>query len=174
MVVAVALALIDELRCGPKAEKTMGCWGSTYLVCSLRKGDCFSVALLFPRHSSIAGMVLVTVQFNDINAFFVRTPADIGKITVGRIAGFQINHFWSPDCRCRQSLCLVIPAIGFVRLQCRYGWRYLLWIISYHAFVHAVESKADYLSDPESTFEIPNSDGVHFVRIRCLSGLVRR
>ena len=100
-------------------------------------------------------MVLVTVQFNDINAFFVRTPADIGKITVGRVAGFQINCFLGRRIVDADSHFVAGHSCHriLVRLQCRYaGGGIYLWIIGYHAFVHAVESKQISFRTPESTF----------------------
>ena len=49
---------------------------------------------LFPRSGIVAGqfrMVLVAVQFNHVNLAAVRTPRDVGEITVGGVAGLQPN-----------------------------------------------------------------------------------
>ena len=100
-------------------------------------------------------MVLVTVQFNDINAFLVRTPADIGEITVGRVSGFQINCFLGSRIVDADSHFVAGHSCHrvLVRLQCRYaGGGIYLWIIGYHALVHTVESKQISFRTPESTF----------------------
>ena len=101
------------------------------------------------------GMILVTVQFDDINMLLIGRPANVGKITVGRVTGLQVNYF--------SSLYIVYSyrhfVAGhschriFVRLKSRDTGRCIYQrIVCDHALVHAIESQIASFRAPECTF----------------------
>ena len=100
-------------------------------------------------------MILVTVQFDDINMLFIGRPADIGKITVGRVTCLQVNYF--------SSLYIVYSYRHLVaghschRIFVRFksgdaGRGIYLRVIGHHALVHAVEGQIRAFRAPERTF----------------------
>ena len=101
------------------------------------------------------GVVLVAVQLDKVEAFFVRRPADISEITVGRIACIQIDrlfgsrvvdaYFYLVAGHSRHWITDVVHfpyACGDVYKR----------ILRDHAFVHAVESEQVSFRAPESAF----------------------
>ena len=100
-------------------------------------------------------MILVAVQFDKIDAFGIRSPTDIGKITVCGITCVQIDRF----------LCFgVIDAYRyFMACHACHRVTYIIqftyaccdvyqWILCYHALIHPVESEQVSLGTPIGTF----------------------
>ena len=121
-------------------------------------------------------MVLVTVQFNDINAFFVRTPADIGEITVGGVSGFQINCFLSSRIVDADShfvaghSCHWIADIVHFAHTCGNVYKRVL---SHHTFIHTVEGEQITFRAPECTFVDTELIAVYGLAADDAFGLVR-
>ena len=153
MVEAVTLALIQELAAVPRQEQQ-----------GLLRLYVFRVSL-FVENSFLGtgfgvvayqlGMVLVAVQFDDVDVLFVRRPADVGEVAVGRVACLQVY--------CLAGLYVVYPdgylMAGhachriFVRFQGGDAGRGVhLRIIGHHALVHAVEGQVSAFRTPECTF----------------------
>ena len=100
-------------------------------------------------------MVLVAVQFYKIEAFGIRSPADISKVTVGGISRIQINRFLSFG---------IVDAYGyFMACHSCHGVAHVIQfacpcsdvyqrILRHHTFVHAVESKQVTLRTPIGSF----------------------
>ena len=100
-------------------------------------------------------MILVTVQFYHINAFFVRAPADVSEIAVGRVTGFQVNSFFG--CRIVNSHGNFMAGHSCHRILVRFeggdtGSGIHLRVIRYHCFIHAVKSEQVSFRTPECTF----------------------
>ena len=153
MVIPVALAPVDELGFVPGQESQ----GVLRLY--------VTGMLLFVKHAFLlAGfgivlhqlcVVLVAVQFDDIDVFLVGRPADVGKVTVGWVTCLQINGF---------SRLYMIDADGhlvaghachriFVGHEgCDAGGGVHLRIIGHHALVHPVEGQIRAFRAPERTF----------------------
>ena len=115
-------------------------------------------AFLFAGSSLVADqlcMVLVAVQLDDVDVLFIGRPADVGEITVGRVACLQVNDF---------SGFYLIYAYGhfmagharhriFVRFKSGDAGRGIyLRVIGHHALVHAVEGQIRAFRAPERTF----------------------
>jgi len=101
------------------------------------------------------GMILVTVQFDDINMLLIGRPANVGKITVGRVTSLKVSYF--------SSLYIVHSyryfVAGhschriFVRLKsCDTSRCIHLRIVCDHTLVHAIESQIASFRTPECTF----------------------
>ena len=100
MVVAVFLALVDKLSMIPRQEQD-----------GLLRLHIFGMRFFDKRGHQFAGlavvsakfcMILVTVQLYEIKTLSVGCPTDIGEITVGRIAGIQVNGFLIPAAKVRR------------------------------------------------------------------------
>jgi len=112
-------------------------------------------------------MILVTVQFNDIDAFFIRTPAYVGEISVCRITGFQINGFLGGRIEYTDGHFVASHACHriFVRFQSGNTGRCVhLRIIGYHTLVHTIESEQVSFWTPEDT-----SVDTEFITVHALS-----
>ena len=153
MVIPVALAPVDELGFVPGQESQ----GVLRLY--------VTGMLLFVKHAFLlAGfgivlhqlcVVLVAVQFDDIDVFLVGRPADVGKVTVGWVTCLQVNGF---------SRLYMIDADGhlmaghachriFVGHEgCDAGGSVHLRIIGHHALVHPVKSQIRSFRTPECAF----------------------
>ena len=97
-------------------------------------------------------MILVTVQLYEIKTLSVGRPTDIGEITVGRIAGIQVNGFLSVRIiDTYGNLMAEHPChrITYLVHQCYSGSNIHQRIGSYHAFVHAVKGQQISLRTPE-------------------------
>ena len=100
-------------------------------------------------------MILVTVQFDNIDALFIRRPADIGKVTVCRVSGLQINCFSALNMIYSYGYLMAGHSCHriFVRFKgCNAGSGINLRISSYHALIHAIESQTVSSRAPECTF----------------------
>ena len=89
MIVAVALALHDELVCVPW-QKLYGMQGFYVFVAGLSQQLC-----LFSSRCRIVAdqtaVVLIAVQFEHINVLAVWTPCYVGEITVCRVTCLQVD-----------------------------------------------------------------------------------
>ena len=109
-------------------------------------------------------MILVAVQFDKIDAFGIRSPTDIGKITVCGITCVQIDRF----------LCFgVIDAYRyFMACHACHRVTYIIqftyaccdvyqWILRHHAFVHPVEGEQVTFRAPVGSFADAELVAVH-------------
>ena len=100
-------------------------------------------------------VVLVAVQFEKIERLAVRSPRDIGKVAVGRVANIQIDGllcFQIKDADgnlMRGHACHGI-LVGFQFSLTLEGVH--LRIVGYHTLVHAVEGQFLAILAPEGTF----------------------
>ena len=124
------------------------------------------------------GVILVTVYFNQVEAFFIRCPADIGKITVCGITCVQINAFARSRVvnayfylMARHS-CHRITYIVHFTYACSDVYKRIL---CHHALVHTVESEQVAFRAPESAFvdtefiavhRLPTNDTFGFISYR--------
>ena len=152
MVETITLALIDEFRLIPRQE-----YQRMLRFYVLRMFFFVQYFQLLSTGSIVAYqlcMILVTVQFDDINRLFIGCPTDVGKITVGRIACLQINGLFTTHVIYSYSDFVTCHPCHwiFVRLQCGNTGRSVdLRIIGYHGLIHAVESQIVSFRTPEST-----------------------
>ena len=165
MVVSVTLTLIDELLVIPWQEKNRVLW--FYI---LRMSFFVQHGFLFTGSSIVTyqlRMILITIQFNHVNALFVWTPADIGKIAVCWISGLQVDSFFSGWVKYTNSYLVASHSCHWilVRFKCSDTSRSVdLWIVSYHALIHAIECKQVSLWTPENT-----SIDTKFITVNTLS-----
>ena len=126
--------------------------------------DVFGVRLFIKNFYQIAclrivlakfGLILVTVHFYEIEAFLIRRPTDICKVTVGRVACIQENAF--PGCR------IIDTYLYFMAGHSRHRIAYIIdfshtcgdiykRVLCYHALIHAIEGQQITFRAPESTF----------------------
>ena len=150
---AVFLALVDKLAAVPGQENNR--FLRFYiLVVFLFKKSSHQVACLGVILAEL-GMILVAVQFYQVEALFIRRPADIGKIAVGRVSGIEIDafsgsrvidaHFHLVAGHSRHR---VTDVVDFGNGSGDVNQR----ILGHHAFVHAVESEQIARRTPEGPF----------------------
>ena len=153
VVVAVALALVDEEVAVPRQEadgvRRLHILGVTLLV---------EYILQFTRSRIILaelGVVLVAVQLDEEEALLIRAPGDVGKVAVGGVTRLQIERLLRGGV-VDTHLHLVARHAGHgvadgVHLA-HAGRDIDQRILRHHAFVHAVEGQQRTLGAPEGTF----------------------
>ena len=152
VVVSVALALEDELVFVPWQEKNRVLRFHILRMLFFVEHTFLFAGLGIVFHQ--LGMVLVTVQFEHVDALFVRTPAHVGEVSIGRITCLQVDSFLGSR---------IVDTYGYlmaghachrvlVRFQGSDASRCIyLRIVGHHALVHAVESHQVALRTPEDT-----------------------
>ena len=152
MVVTVTLALVDEFLVVPRQEDDgvlrFHVLGVTFFV---QHGFLFAGCCVIANQ---LGMVLVTVQLDDIHTLFVRTPAYVGKVSVGGVACLQIDGLLGG--RIENTDGHLVAGHTCHRVLVRFqgsdaGRCIYLRIVCHHALVHAVESHQVALRAPEDT-----------------------
>ena len=120
---------------------------------------------------------MLAVQLKHINRLGIRTPTDVGKITVSRIASLQIdglvcqkvidaNRYFVAGHTCHRIF------IGFVGGR---PWEDVnLRIVGNHTLVHAVEGQLVAVRTPEGTLVDTELITMHGLSIYDLSTAVRR
>ena len=90
MIVAVALTLHNKLRSVPWNElNRMRGLDILTIGFAIDFGNLVSGCCVVGYESAI---VLIAVELEDIDGLLVWTPCNIGKVAVGRVAGFQIDN----------------------------------------------------------------------------------
>ena len=110
------------------------------------------------------GVVLVTVQFDEVEASSIRCPTDIGEVTVRGIARVQIDgllRFGVVDAYgylvARHACHRVADVVQFA-YPCGDVYQ---WILRHHAFVHPVEGEQVTFRAPVGSFADAELVAVH-------------
>ena len=153
VVVTITLALINKFCSIPWQEDDwvlrFYIFGMYLFIKNANRLTCLCIIL------TEFGMILVTVQLNEVEAFLIRCPTDVREVTVGRIACVQINTF-----SCRR---IVDAYLYFMAGHSRHRITYVVHfphacsdiykrVLCHHAFIHAVESEQIAIRTPKSTF----------------------
>lgn len=99
-------------------------------------------------------MILIAVQLDQIKALFIRRPADVSEIAIGRVSGIEIDTFagsgvveptftggWS-------SLPSGSDVVDFGNGSCDIDQG----ILGYHTLIHPIECEQIARGTPESSF----------------------
>ena len=165
MIVAVTLTLIDELGRVPRQKYDgvlrFNVFRVHFFIENSHGFSCLCVVL------AEFGMILVAVYFDQVEALFIRCPADVSEITVCRIACIQINAFTGSRVvnayfylMARHS-CHRIAYVIYFAYTCSDVYKRVL---CHHAFIHTVESEQVTFRTPESSFV-----DTEFIAVHCLS-----
>ena len=162
VIIAVPLTLVDEQRVIPRQEQD-GMLGFDVLgMCFLHEGGHQFTG--FAVISAKFCMVLLAVQFYEIEALSVGRPADIGKVAIGGVAGIQVNGLLSVRIINTYGNLMAEHAchrVAYFIHQSYSGGNVHQGIGGYHAFVHTVKGQKISLRTPKSAFADAELIAVH-------------
>ena len=173
MVEAVFLALQDKLVAVPGQEDD-GVEGLYILVACLA----VEFRLLLARFGIIAhqaAVVLLAVEFEEIDGLVVGTPGDVGEITVGGVARLQICHRAGGEMTDAHRHLMAGHArhgifVGLIPGTA--GKHVHLRIVGHHRLVHAVECESLAAVIPEDTLHDAEFVAVYRLSVDYLTAAV--